>query len=319
MKAYQLVIFLCCFMHNVDANDGHFTEFVGASGVIDWTKASVEAIGYGVAPSGKNPKVAPLLACRAAIVDAQRNLLESFQGVRVTSTTLVSNYSLTSDIIKSSVEGTVQGAIIKSRINRADGSCKVTLQAPLKGQISKSIYAKLNNTIDSVFNFKEILGSFISSANAGQIENSEFDLQEKITQLSKRISDIEAMLANKLQQNTNDIESEISGVVIDVRGSNFIPSLDPKIRRSSGDILYPDEENINEIIDSGQLVSLFSSEVSFAMEHPIVGSTPLLIKANKTWKNNNTEIIVNTLDAQKLMYLSQNKKLKNTGVIIVLD
>ena len=164
MKAYPLIIFICCFVNNVAAKDGSYTEFVGASGVIDWTKSSVEAIGYGVAPAGKNPKVSPLLACRAAIVDAQRNLLESFQGVRVNSTTLVSNYSLTSDIVKSSVEGTVQGALIKSRVNRADGSCKVVLQAPLKGKVSKSIYADLKNKLNSAFNFKIFFNGLISSA-----------------------------------------------------------------------------------------------------------------------------------------------------------
>lgn len=319
MKAYPLIIFICCFVNNVAAKDGSYSEFVGASGVIDWTKASVEAIGYGVAPAGKNPKVAPLLACRAAIVDAQRNLLESFQGVRVNSTTLVSNYSLTSDIVKSSVEGTVQGALIKSRVNRADGSCKVVLQAPLKGKISKSIYAELNNKQNSAFNIKMLFNGFMSSAYASQSNSSAQDLLKQIEILTKRVSDIEALLDEKPELKASQSINEISGIVIDVRGSDFIPSLDPKIRRSSGDILYPNEKNISEIIDSGQLVSLFASEVEFAMEHPIVGDSPLLIKANKIWNNNNSEIMLNNQDAQKLIYLTKNNMLKETGVIIVLD
>jgi len=319
MKIYPLIILFCCFINNALAEDGHYTQFVGASGVIDWTKASVEAIGYGVAPAGKNPKVAPLLACRAAIVDAQRNLLESFQGVRVTSTTLVSNYSLTSDIVKSSVEGTVQGALIKSRVNRADGSCKVMLQAPLKGKISKSIYTDLHKKVNSAFNLKDLFSSFISSAHASQVNDYSKELENKINKLTKRITDIEALLNNKVKLNNKQTVSEITGIVIDVRGSNFIPSLDPKIRASSGDVLYPNKENVSAIIDSGQLVSLFASQVDFAMDHPIVGNTPLLIKANKTWDKNNTEITVNNLDSQKLIYLTKNKNLKNTGVIIVLD
>jgi len=319
MKIYPSIILLGCFINNALAEDGHYTQFVGASGVIDWTKASVEAIGYGVAPAGKNPKVAPLLACRAAIVDAQRNLLESFQGVRVTSTTLVSNYSLTSDIVKSSVEGTVQGALIKSRVNRADGSCKVMLQAPLKGKISKSIYTDLHKKVNSAFNIKNFLSVFISSAHASQINNHSKQLEEKVNQLTKRITEIEALLLNKTQQNNTQGVSEITGIVIDVRGSNFIPSLDPKIRATNGNVLYPNEENMSAIIDSGQLVSLFASQVDFAMDHPIVGNSPLLIKASKTWDKNNTEITVNSLDSKKLIYLTKNKKLKNTGVIIVLD
>ena len=45
----------------------------------------------------------------------------------------------------------------------------------------------------------------------------------------------------------------------------------------------------------------------------------LLIKANKTWDNNNTEITVNSQDAEKLIYLTQNNMFKSAGVIIVLD
>ena len=92
-----------------------------------------------------------------------------------------------------------------------------------------------------------------------------------------------------------------------------------KSEEDNGNILYPNERNFNEIIDSGQLVSLFASEVEFAMEHPIVGDSPLLIKANKTWNNNNTEIMLNNQDAKKLIYLTKNNLLKDTGVIIVLD
>ncbi|SFB98843.1 hypothetical protein [Pseudoalteromonas denitrificans] len=317
MKKTLLVTLLLFVTHNLFAQESHFREYVGASGTIDWTKASVEAIGYGISPAGKNPKVMPLLACRAAIVDAQRNLLESFQGVRVTSTTLVSNYALTSDIVKSSVEGTVQGAIIKSRINRADGSCKVVLQAPLKGKVSKSIYKNLNQKNLSTFNFKSIFSHIIGTAYASDIAAS--SLEDKLTILTKRVSEIETILDMKLAKEVISTDNAITGIVIDVRGSQFIPSLDPKIRKNTGDILYPDEKSTMEIIDSGQLVSLFATDVLFAMEHPIVGDTPLLIKANKTWKNNNTEITINEKDAKKLLYLSQNNTLKNTGVIIVLD
>ncbi len=57
------------------------------------------------------------------------------------------------------------------------------------------------------------------------------------------------------------------------------------------------------------------------MEHPIVGDTPLLIKANKICNNNNNNsvIMLNNQNAQKLIYLTKNNMLKDTGVIIVLD
>jgi len=55
------------------------------------------------------------------------------------------------------------------------------------------------------------------------------------------------------------------------------------------------------------------------MEHPLVGDTPLLIKANRTWKNNATEITLAQKDADKIAYLVSNDLLNDIGVIIVLE
>jgi len=300
------------------AKDGQFVELVGTTGEVNWTKATVSAIGYGIAGEGKKANIAPYLACRAAKVDAQRNLLESYQGVRVTATTLVSNYMLTSDEIKSSVEGTVKGAIIKSRTNRLDGSCKVVLQAALRGKISKSIYQDLYQKEVSASIFPSLWSSWISTAHAATYPTAtNQQISEHLSQLDKRISDLEQGVKSRTVNNVKT--HDISGIIIDVRGTDFTPSLNPKIRKASGDILYPNKSETQEIIDNGQLVSLFSNDINFAMDHPMVGDTPLLIKAKKTWKNQKTEIALSDNDAQKITYLVDRDLLKNIGVIIVLE
>jgi hypothetical protein len=299
------------------ANNGHFIELVGTTGEINWTKATVSAIGYGIAGEGKKANIAPYLACRAAKVDAQRNLLESYQGVRVTATTVVSNYMLTSDKVKSSVEGTVKGAIIISRKNRIDGSCKVVLQAPLKGEISKSIYQNLYQQKLSASIFLNLWSSWISTAHAGTYPTvSNQQISNQLSKLDKRISALEKGVKTNYD---NDVKThDISGIILDVRGTNFIPSLNPKIRKASGDILYPNKSDAQDIIDNGQLVSLFSNDVNFAMDHPMIGDTPLLIKAKKTWKNKHTDIALSDKDAQKITFLIKKNLLKNIGVIIIL-
>ncbi|MBL4940225.1 MAG: hypothetical protein JKY81_01030 [Colwellia sp.] len=315
-KTLTASLFILCSL-NVLAKDGHLTEFVGTSGQINWTDASVSAIGYGVAPPDKNPNVAPFLACRAAIVDAQRNLLESFQGVRVTTTTLVSNYMLTSDVIKSSVEGTIKGAIIKSRNNRLDGSCKIELQAPLRGKTSKSIYQNLYSEELSTSLLNSFWSNWISTAHAATLNTSNTQqVVEKIAELDKRISVLEKHLTtNKV----NEIQlNDISGIVIDVRGTHFMPSLTPKIRKANGDILYPSRDNTQDIINNGQLVSLFSNNINFAMEHPLIGEYPLLIKANKTWQDQATEISLSEKNSNKLAHFIKKGLLRNISVIIVL-
>ena len=315
-KSLSIIIITLCSL-TANAEDGQYTELVGNTGEINWTKATVSAIGYGIAGKGKKANIAPYLACRAAKVDAQRNLLESYQGVRVTATPLVSNYMLSSDEVKSSVEGTVKGAITKSRDNRIDGSCKVVLEAPLRGKISKSIYQDLYQEEVSASILPNLWSLWISSAHAATYPTeSNQQISDKLNILDKRISALEKGVKTST---LNDVKThDISGIIIDVRGTNFTPSLNPKIRKASGDILYPSQKDTQGIIDNGQLVSLFSNDVTFAMDHPMVGDTPLLIKAKNTWKNTNTEIALADKDAQKITYLINKNLLKNIGVIIVL-
>jgi len=311
------IIIITLFSLTASAENGQYTELVGTNGEINWTKATVSAIGYGIAGEGKKANIAPYLACRAAKVDAQRNLLESYQGVRVTATTLVSNYMLTSDEIKSTVEGTVRGAIIKSRDNRIDGSCKVVLEAPLRGKISKSIYQDLYQEEVSASILPNLWSLWISTAHAATYPTvSNQQISDQLSQLNKRISALEKGVKPK---NINNVKThDISGIIIDVRGTNFTPSLNPKIRKADGDVLYPNIGNTQDIIDNGQLVSLFSNDVTFAMDHPMIGDTPLLIKAKNTWKNLHTEIALADNDAKKLTYLINKNLLKDIGVIIVL-
>jgi hypothetical protein len=315
-RSLSIIILTFCSLTAI-ANDGQFTELVGTTGEINWTKATVSAIGYGIAGEGKKANIAPYLACRAAKVDAQRNLLESYQGVRVTATTLVSNYMLSSDEIKSTVEGTVKGAIIKSRDNRIDGSCKVVLQASLRGKISKSIYQDLYQGELSASIIPSSWSFWISSAHAATYPTeSNQQISDQLRQLNKRIFALEQGVKPKRIDNVKN--HDISGIIIDVRGTNFIPSLNPKIRKANGEVLYPKKSETQDIIDNGQLVSLFANDVSFAMDHPTVGDTPLLIKAKNTWKNQQTEIALSDNDAQKLTYLINKNLFKNMGFIIIL-
>ncbi|HBY38343.1 MAG TPA: hypothetical protein DEH24_02935, partial [Alteromonas sp.] len=71
------------------AANAHYEEWTAAGGKVNWTTGQIAAEGYGLPPANAMGKAGPLLACRAAVVDAQRNLLEATQGVRVTATTVI--------------------------------------------------------------------------------------------------------------------------------------------------------------------------------------------------------------------------------------
>ena len=97
---------------------------------------SVETIiaeGYGRMPVNMPAGSAKVLARRAAVVEAQRNLLESVKGVAVDSETTVENFMLKSDIIHTKVNGIITGARVVSEEMQPDGVYKVTMAVPVYG------------------------------------------------------------------------------------------------------------------------------------------------------------------------------------------
>lgn len=102
------------------------------SGSVNWTSGWVKATGIGVPPSNAGP-AGKALAQRAAFSVAVRNLLEVVKGVRIDAATLVDNYIVQNDVIKSQVSGFVKGAQIEKTNESPDGSVEVFVKAPLWG------------------------------------------------------------------------------------------------------------------------------------------------------------------------------------------
>jgi hypothetical protein len=64
---------------------------------------------------------------------AVRNLLEVVKGVRIDAATVVENYIVQNEVIKSQVTGFVNGAQIEKTVESPDGSVEVFVKAPLWG------------------------------------------------------------------------------------------------------------------------------------------------------------------------------------------
>lgn len=109
--------------------------FAAPSSSVNWSKQIITVTGTGFAPEDVyNPSRAKLLAKRAAINEAYRQLAEVVSGVKVTGETTVSEMALVSDIIKTRVEATIKGAQQISERETADGGYEVTIQMPLFGK-----------------------------------------------------------------------------------------------------------------------------------------------------------------------------------------
>lgn len=125
---------------------------VQQKGAINWDKGAesdVTAIGIGLPPDNAGAR-GNVLARRAAIVDAQRNLAEIMQGVQIDSETILENLSVTSDIVRSKVSGLIQGARIIDEGMNPDGSYFVKMRVPMYGaqnSIASVALPELRNNI----------------------------------------------------------------------------------------------------------------------------------------------------------------------------
>ncbi len=310
------------------AADAHYEEWTAAGGKINWTTAQVSAEGYGLPPGNVGGKAGPLLACRAAVVDAQRNLLEATQGVRVTATTVIDNYMLSNDEVKSEVEGIIRNARIISRTPADDGSCKIEMVINLGGKASKTIYQEVYQETGLQSFYRSTLdwlgGALISKAYAqDDVELEQPVWLQEMEKLNRRLSVIEQKLVENRREEAQPApvaDVQPTGLVVDARGSNFIPSLSPKIRQLRGAVVYPDQGASNErLLERGQLVSLFARDVDFAVQHPVVGNRPLLVKALRTYGDTRTEIVLASEYAERIIELNDKGFFNEAGVIIVLD
>ncbi|MGH7260524.1 MAG: hypothetical protein ACREI9_07555 [Nitrospiraceae bacterium] len=108
-------------------------ERLGPSGSVNWATGWIKATGLGIAPQGSGGGAGQAMAQRAAFAVAVRNLLETVKGIRVDSTTLVDNYMMQNDVIKTQVTGFVKGAQIAQTTPHPDGSVEVTVKVPMYG------------------------------------------------------------------------------------------------------------------------------------------------------------------------------------------
>ena len=119
-------------------------EKLGTQGVVNWTEGYVEAVGIGAPPQRYigTPQARPN-ALRAGQIDAYRNMLEVINGVRVSSTTTIRDFTVESDIINTQVQGLVRGAKTMKQEYLSDGTVEVTVRMPLSGNFSSVIIPKI--------------------------------------------------------------------------------------------------------------------------------------------------------------------------------
>lgn len=178
-----------------------------ANGSINWTEQYIEAKGTSVIDYERFPNKAQAkaMATRGAIVEAQRNLLEITQGVKVVSETTVKDMMTQSDYIYSRVEGIIKGAQQVGDPIEKDGLIEVRMRIPLyeTDGLAAALYDELPN------------------------------VNNKNLQIQNNISD------NLQQTDVANSDQNIipNGLVFNFNGKKFDPSLFPLIVDQNGNII----------------------------------------------------------------------------------
>lgn len=169
---------------------------------VNWTQQTVRAVGNGAGPETiQDLARRKILAKRAAVLDAYRNLLEAVKGVRVTSSSLVQDLMLQSDTIKAETEGMVKGAQETAVNYTKDGICEVTLEVHLD-QLGEYLLSALNEkTAQSKDEYPQFDWTALQkeldqtksnlSQTQGQLQAAKTDLNETRTTLSRTNQDLE--------------------------------------------------------------------------------------------------------------------------------
>jgi len=158
---------------------GHVQEQINEYGYIDWLNQKVYATGIGMAPEAKtNQTQAKTLAYRAAMVVAQRNLLEVIKGVHIDSQTLLEKRIVSDEKIISKIEGVVRFSQVESSRQMDDGAVSVTISMPLSGQMGEILIHAIED----------------SGQPAEQSSRSQ-EIMQRLSVLEKRVTALEHQLS----------------------------------------------------------------------------------------------------------------------------
>lgn len=227
----------------------------------------ITADGYGVLPTGIPIGRAKIMARRAAIVDAQRNLVETIQGTAVDSETTVNNFILTDDVVKTKVSGLIKGATVVDEELLEDNMYRVVMSVPMYG-----------------------VGSVAEIAYDAVIGNNQ---PQNIP-----------MADNAFIESYTPAENMYTGLVIDASGSELEKTFCPAIYDTNGRVIYGVNNVDKDYAISNGIVE-YSNNINSLNTR--AGVKPIVIKivSLKPRVVNKCDVIISVDDADRLLAENQ--------------
>ncbi len=270
---------------------------VFAADNVNWDNSSVTVTGMGAQPANAvNPAQARMMARRAAVADAYRQLAESIKGVNVDAETTVENMMVTSDVIRTKVSAMIQGAQVVSEREIPGGGYEVTMTVPLFG-VSNSIAQAVIPQTTVVEPLPAPVPEVIPSMPAGSLQGGTIIYT---TIDSGKKSPMEAI-------------GGYTGVIIDCRGLGLKPVMSPVIKNDKEIPIYGHKNlNYDKIISDGMV-----SYASSAGQATRAGSRPLIIKAIRLM-DHNANPVISTADANRILIENSSSNFLNETKVVFL-
>ena len=258
------------------------TIMQAAEAAPQWEQGTITAEGFGTPPMGAYGSKASIMARRAAIVDAQRNLAEQVSGVQVDAETTVENFVISSDLVTTKVSALIKGAVVVEEQMMPDGAYRVVMSMPMYGSQG------------------------LASAIMPAIRDN--------TPPTPPPPVISATITTQIQMG-----GTYTGVIIDAGGMGLKPSFSPVIYDTNGRAIYGVSNiNYDQAISQGMVG--YSSSVSSAQTLPRVGATPLVIKAVQVRGGNNStnpvNVVVSVDDGDRILAANQQSQMLMNGSVV---
>lgn len=272
-----------------------------ARGEINWSDGVLRATGHGVRPiDAQSPAQARLLARRAAIADAYRNLAHLISEVRVSANTTVERYVVSSDTVRMNVEAYVRGARVVAEEDSADGVYTVTLQVGMTGR----------EALTGI-----VLPSALQSAASQPVQISTQPEPVAAPQpVSRPLHNLETELLTPAAA-----EGPFTGLIIDARGLNIQPAMSPRILDETGKEVYGTMNIDPDVVEESGVVG-YMGTIRASSGIARVGSRPLIIRATGSPDAFRQYVTISSADAQRV--LSENASarfLEKCAVVLVID
>ncbi len=281
-----------------------YVQQVGTTGNVDWTQQVVRCTGIG-APNPNLPMTAQRAgALRAAKLDALRNLLETIKGLYLTSETTVENSMVSSDVVRTRVEGAIKGFRIVDTRYMSTGDVEVDVEVPLTGVIMDALLPQ--NFGGGVL----MTGGQLLCPLCGQPWPKGKPVPPGVTLIRA---------GTGTENQSNATSAVYTGLIIDARGLNVRPAMAPKVLDDRGEEVYGSKYVSREYaVDIGMVG--YEKDINRARLNERVADNPLIVKAIEASGPNKTDVVISSADALKIHNAAANMNfLQHCKVMFILD